>query len=377
MVSFSDIYKGLWSPRADRLRETSAGGSLDAFSSERSRDEPEVGRPSVPFAPAGNRRSFALLLLVGGAIGLGLGGYILQKWPPFQVEAASVSLTIESVPAGAEVFAGGVRQGTTPLTLPVAPGEHVFELVHDGRRTPLRAVARAGAATVHHVQLTAVPSVVAPAAEKASLRIITEPARLRVAVDGVPLGLSPVIADNITPGSHAVQVRTTQGTHNRRVHVAAGETASVIIAATPKPATLPAAGWLTVTSAVPLDVLEGAEVVGTSQSARIMLPAGRHELQFVNQPLGFAVRRSVRVDAAGTSVVSVEMPSAPLSVNALPWAQVWVDGVPLGETPIGNHQVRLGTHEILFRHPEHGERRETVVVSLHKPARVSVDMRKP
>jgi hypothetical protein len=39
--------------------------------------------------------------------------------------------------------------------------------------------------------------------------------------------------------------------------------------------------------------------------------------------------------------------------------------------------VRLGSHEIVFRHPELGERRQTVIVTLGSPARVSVDMRKP
>jgi len=70
------------------------------------------------------------------------------------------------------------------------------------------------------------------------------------------------------------------------------------------------------------------------------------------------------------------MPNAPLSINAQPWAEVWVDGNRIGETPIGNHQVRIGSHEIVLRHPDLGERRQSVTVTLTTPARVSVDMRK-
>ena len=86
----------------------------------------------------------------------------------------------------------------------------------------------------------------------------------------------------------------------------------------------------------------------------------------------------MQVTAGSTATVRVDVPSGPaLNINALPWAQAWVDGKPVGETPIGNYQVSVGTHEVLFRHPDLGERRQTVVVTLKGPARVSVDLRKP
>ena len=36
----------------------------------------------------------------------------------------------------------------------------------------------------------------------------------------------------------------------------------------------------------------------------------------------------------------------------------------------------IGPHEIVFRHPELGEQRQAVSISLKAPARLSVDMRK-
>jgi hypothetical protein len=65
-----------------------------------------------------------------------------------------------------------------------------------------------------------------------------------------------------------------------------------------------------------------------------------------------------------------------LSLNATPWAEVWIDGERVGDTPIGNLTRRIGSHEVLFRHPELGERRETVVIAVGKPARIGVDLRK-
>jgi hypothetical protein len=66
-----------------------------------------------------------------------------------------------------------------------------------------------------------------------------------------------------------------------------------------------------------------------------------------------------------------------MALNAQPWAEVWVDGEKKGETPIGNFSVPIGTHEVVFRHPELGERVVSTTVTVTTPARVIVDMRKP
>jgi hypothetical protein len=71
------------------------------------------------------------------------------------------------------------------------------------------------------------------------------------------------------------------------------------------------------------------------------------------------------------------MPKGTIAINALPWAEVWMDGNRIGETPIGNFAVPAGSHDVVFRHPEFGEQRETVLVTLKNPVRLSVDMRKP
>ena len=44
-----------------------------------------------------------------------------------------------------------------------------------------------------------------------------------------------------------------------------------------------------------------------------------------------------------------------MALNAQPWADVWVDGERVGETPIGNVAVPIGPHEVVFRHPQLGE----------------------
>jgi 1,6-anhydro-N-acetylmuramate kinase len=55
----------------------------------------------------------------------------------------------------------------------------------------------------------------------------------------------------------------------------------------------------------------------------------------------------------------------------VPWADVWIDGAAAGQTPLANVSLLIGRHEILFRHPQLGERREVAVVKVDGIARVS------
>ena len=149
-------------------------------------------------------------------------------------------------------------------------------------------------------------------------------------------------------------------------------------AASPIPVTSPKglAGMLSVTAPVPMRVYEKGRLVGTTEIDSTMLPQGTHELEFVNEAVGFRARRTVSIKPGATSTVKLDAPPGTLHINAVPWAEVWVDGERIGETPIGNLQARIGNHEIVFRHPELGERRTTAMVTLTEPVRISMDLRK-
>jgi hypothetical protein len=106
-----------------------------------------------------------------------------------------------------------------------------------------------------------------------------------------------------------------------------------------------------------------------------MLPTGDHLLELRSEELQFSTRQLVTIKAGETSLVPVRLPSASISINAKPWAEAWVDGERVGETPIGTLMRTIGRHEVVLRHPELGERRVPVVVTLAQPARVSVDFK--
>ena len=163
------------------------------------------------------------------------------------------------------------------------------------------------------------------------------------------------------------------------VNVQAGATASLVAplasAASPAVGTGPVSGWLSVKAPFSIEIREEGRVIGTTDADRIMMAAGRHELQLVNETLGYRVSRVVNVQPGKVASLTAELPNGIVNLNAAPWAEVFIDGQRVGETPIGNLSVPIGPHEVVFRHPQFGEKRHAISVTLAAPVRLSVDMK--
>jgi hypothetical protein len=123
-------------------------------------------------------------------------------------------------------------------------------------------------------------------------------------------------------------------------------------------------------------VIERDEVVGTNGAKRIMLPSGRHDVDLVNQALDYRERRTIQVAPGKVTLLRIDAPKGVLSANARPWADVSIDGTDVGQTPIANLAVPIGTHQVIFRHPQFGERRQTIVVTSKGPNRIAMDLSK-
>jgi hypothetical protein len=107
-----------------------------------------------------------------------------------------------------------------------------------------------------------------------------------------------------------------------------------------------------------------------------MLVSGVHDLVVTNERLGYEETRRTNILAGKVTNVRIAPPKAPLNVNARPWAEVLVDGVEVGQTPLANLPVPIGPHDVVFRHPQLGERRQTIVVTTQGPNRVTQDFTK-
>ncbi len=91
--------------------------------------------------------------------------------------------------------------------------------------------------------------------------------------------------------------------------------------------------------------------------------------------LGFSTAQKVDVKAGDVAAIHLD-PKGQANINALPWAEVWWDGRKIGETPIANYSLPLGTQEFVFKNPQFGERRATATIRASEAAAVSVDFSK-
>ena len=306
----------------------------------------------------------ALLVGLTSAITLGALRYMAA---PVAADGMG-TLSVQTNPSGVSVDVDGQPRGVTPLTLSLSPGRHTLKLANEGNVRSMPITITAGGQVSQLIELPRASSLLG------ELQVRTEPAGAQVTVDGHVYGRSPLTVEGLAPGAHAVLLENETGSMTQDVKIEAGTTASLVVPLT-APKNAPVSGWISVNAPMPLQIFEDSRLLGTSQSDRIMVSVGRHELVMVNEVVGFSQSQVVNVTPGRVTPIRPQWPSAAMSFNATPWAEVWVDGRQIGETPLANISVPVGNHDVLFRHPELGEKRVRAVVTLSAPAKVSVDMR--
>jgi hypothetical protein len=331
-------------------------GAIPSYAEERRGATPVVSQRRLRLIAA----AAGVVLLVGA-----IGVFFLRG----DSAPATGTLSVGTSPSGIPVFVDGAPHGVTPLGVELSPGEHVVELRAETERRRIPITVTAGGQVSQYFEF----SRSAPTAT-GELLVRTDPIGAGVTVDGKYVGRSPVSVPDLAPGTHTVVMQNEMGTQTERVIIENGRTASLVVSmgAANKAS---AAGWIRVEAPTDVQVLENGRIIGSSDFERIMLPVGRHDLEFVNGALGYRERRSVQVTAGQTTTLRPEWPRGSMAINAVPWAEVFIDGNRIAETPIGNVTVPIGPHEVLFRHPELGDRRLSVTVTTGEPLKVGVDLR--
>ncbi|HEY5618318.1 MAG TPA: PEGA domain-containing protein [Vicinamibacterales bacterium] len=298
------------------------------------------------------------------------GAFVTRSYLPSAAAEAPGTLVVNTNPAGVPVVIDGQPRGVTPLTLELAPGAHELRLATSGDPRIIPLTITAGGTVSQSLELPKAGP------HTGQLMVRSEPSGARVTVDGMPRGQAPLTLDGLTPGDHTVVLANDLSSVTHSVSVEAGATASLIVPMSASPQGVPVSGWISVSAPAEVQVYEDTRLIGTSRSDRIMVSAGRHELDIVNESLGFRATRVVTVSPGQVSALRLEWPKGSMALNAQPWADVWIDGERVGETPIGNVAVPIGPHEVVFRHPQLGEQVVRATVTAGESTRVSVDMRK-
>lgn len=350
---------------------------LGGTPSRTSRDEePDMAQPpttrwAAARESASNRPRMIAAAVVVVALMSG-GVFAARRFfaaPPAAVPAMG-TVVVNTDPAGAAVVIDGEAHGATPVTATLKTGPHTIELsTKDGVRRTMTVNVTANQQLSQFIEM---PKATAGTGD---LQVRTDPPGARVVVDGQARGTSPVTVKDLAPGSHVVVLQNDLGSVNEDVTIQPGATASLVVPLK-APQGAPVSGWISITAPAELQIFENDRLLGTSRTDRIMVAAGRHDFEVSNEALGYRMTQSIQVTPGQVARIRPDWPMGTIAINAAPWANVTLDGKDLGETPVGNTSVPIGTHEVIFRHPQLGEQRITATVTANAPARLSVDMRK-
>ena len=184
-------------------------------------------------------------------------------------------------------------------------------------------------------------------------------------------------ADNARSLASSAALPAASASNQAALALLASGGASAATPAAPPPPVEPAPvaagpkfGGLTVTAAIELQVMKDGRVIG-STAAPIAINEGSQTVLLVNETLGFRLSQTVTVKGGQMTSLNISVPNGRVSINAAPWAEVTIDGTPAGQTPLANLSLPIGTHEVVFRHPQFGERKQTITVKADGLTRVS------
>jgi hypothetical protein len=286
------------------------------------------------------------------------------------------NVRLDSKPEGAQVKIDGQSKGVTPLTTSLSPGAHVVELSTGGEPRVIPVTVTAGETLGQYVELSTVAAL-------GRLAVSSQPSGAAILLDGQPRGTAPAEIPDVAAGDHELVLELNGLRVRQAVSVATGTLTTVAVPMKPggqadeaAAAAEPTTGGLVVKVPFEMKVYEGENWLGVT-SARLVLPPGPHDLRIVSETLGFEKPLHAEIFLGKTTHLALPVPKGTISLNATPWAEVWIDGEKVGETPIGNLSIPVGPHEIVFKNPDLGELHHAATVTATEPARLSVDLSKP
>jgi len=112
----------------------------------------------------------------------------------------------------------------------------------------------------------------------------------------------------------------------------------------------------------------------TSAGAKRLTP-GRHTLEVVRPDVLGAQRETIVVEPGQTLHRAFAADEYGwLQVVVIPWAEVFVGGQSIGQTPMGKVKAAIGEHSLTLRHPEVADKQQTIVIEKGETTLVRVTL---
>ncbi len=282
-----------------------------------------------------------------GTLGLGPSGSPVDDQPrafPWKLAAVAVGVAVIAILVGRTYLPGRTA----------VPGEPGAQVDPAATTTP--------AATPPPASTDDTP----PPAGRGRLVVTTQPPGIKVLLDRKPVGETPLRLD-VQPGRRMLTFLTAGGEVIRSVRVAAGKTETLDIPVF--------SGWIAAFAPIVLAVSADGKSIGSTEESRLMLPPGKHQITFSNKELGYTSTQEVDIEPGDVKTINVQ-PRGAVNLNAIPWAEVWLDGQKLGDTPLAGISVPLGLREFVFKNPQFAEKKVSATIKASANAPVVVDFSK-
>jgi hypothetical protein len=266
---------------------------------------------------------------------------------------------IYSVPSGGSAYFDNTYQGTTPVTVEVSttgtPG-HTIRVTYPGYQDWVSSYP----GNPSEGQTITVNAYLTPVTVYGSISVDSDPDRATAILDGGSSQLTPCTFNNVVAGSHTIQVSLAgYQPYSTTVSVSGGKSTYVFASLTPS---APLTG-----SIYAVSLPQGASVYvdgkyyGPAPQIASGLTPGYHQVRLSLQ--GFQDwTGQVLVTAGTTTTVSQTLYATPttsptytpgtgtLQISSSPTgAQVFLDNVYMGITPITLQQVNAGSHTALLK----------------------------
>jgi predicted Ser/Thr protein kinase len=287
-----------------------------------------------------------------------------------KLERLMGTIVVRSDPPGASVFIDGQEvSGSTPIELPPISADetHAIQVKKQGYETEVQTVTlKADERRELRVVLKRPLS--------GEIRISSIPSGASIYLNGKHMGDTPTSLSGLSPGEHTVKlVKERYTAWEKKVMVRASESLDLREVKLQE-----ALGWLNLHVSPWADVYHKGKKVGTTPLANIPLQEGTHRLLLKNPLLNIEKELSVKIMANQHRKASVDLTEGiakgKLKINVKPWADVYVDGKCIGETPLEPLELTPGEYYVLVKNEKLGkESSSRVTIEPNKTHSVEVN----
>ena len=339
-VSFNGEYKGTISGGSLTVPVYITGTPYTSFSVSKEGYTPYDGALSMP-AEGETRTYYAPLNPIP-----------TQTTPP-PVRYGSIS--VESSPAGADIYFDGNYRGRAPLTITdVWPGTYPISAEMTGYRTYTTTT------SVSSDMRSSVFCALTPMDTAGSLYVISSPADTGVTLDGLYKGKTPITLSNLAADTHILQLDS-PGYYDWKssVEVPAGGTKTISATLNPMPGS--STRWIYVSSSpggasVTLDGSSAGQTPASGSLKLNTVSVGDHTVTLaLSGYKSYSSRTSVLSNTV-TEVSAVLVPEGTssgkgaMAVSSNPsGADIFVDNNFVGISPLTTDEIAAGNHQVTFK----------------------------